>query len=180
MTHTLSRRTALRMLAAGSGSVALAACAPIAPGTGTSATQSSAPTTAPNPAPTAAQNSTTGSSQPKHGGTLRMGILGDPVSLDPYITGIFGETLTPMFEQLIQYDEKLTPLPMLAESWDMNKDQTQIAIHLRRGVSYGTRVDQRRCEVEHPARPAAEIHRVPIYDAAVDWPRHAGQVHPGR
>ena len=60
-----------------------------------------------------------------------MGILSDPVSLDPYITGIFGETLTPMFEQLIQYDEKLNPLPMLAESWEMNNDQTQITVHLR-------------------------------------------------
>jgi ABC-type transport system substrate-binding protein len=67
-----------------------------------------------------------------------MGILGDPVSLDPFITGIFGETLTPMFEQLIQYDEKLTPLPMLAESWEMNKEQTQITIHLRHGVAFHT------------------------------------------
>ena len=67
-----------------------------------------------------------------------MGILGDPVSLDPYITGIFGETLTPMFEQLIQYDEKLTPLPMLAESWEMNKEQTQITIHLRHGAAFHT------------------------------------------
>jgi peptide/nickel transport system substrate-binding protein len=87
---------------------------------------------------TPAQNSAAGSSQPNRGGTLRMGILGDPVSLDPYITGIFGETLTPMFEQLIQYDEKLTPLPMLAESWEMNKEQTQITIHLRHGAAFHT------------------------------------------
>ena len=138
MTQRLSRRTALRMLAAGSASVALAACAPVGPSTGTPAAQSSAPTPASNAAPTAAQNTTTGSSQPNRGGTLRMGILGDPVSLDPYITGIFGETLTPMFEQLIQYDEKLNPLPMLAESWEMNKDQTQITIHLRHGVAFHT------------------------------------------
>ena len=135
---TLSRRTALRMLAAGSASVALAACAPVAPGTRTLSGQGATPTAAQNAAPTAPQNSTTASSQPNRGGTLRMGILGDPVSLDPYITGIFGETLTPMFEQLIQYDEKLNPLPMLAESWEMNNDQTQITLHLRHGVAFHT------------------------------------------
>ena len=43
-----------------------------------------------------------------------------------------------MFEQLIQYDEKLNPLPMLAESWEMNNDQTQITIHLRHGVAFHT------------------------------------------
>jgi peptide/nickel transport system substrate-binding protein len=134
MKGTLSRRTALRILGAGGVGVALGACAPVAP----SAVQNAAPTTAARPAPTAAQTSATGSSHSRTGGTLRMGILGDPVSLDPYITGIFGETLTPMFEQLIQYDEKLTPLPMLAESWQMNKEQTQITIHLRHGVAFHT------------------------------------------
>ena len=44
MTQRLSRRTALRMLAAGSASVVLAACAPVGPSTGTPAAQSSAPT----------------------------------------------------------------------------------------------------------------------------------------
>ena len=138
MTQTLSRRTALRMLAAGSAFVALAACAPVAPSTGTPTAQSSAITPAPNAAPTGAQNTITRSSQPNRGGTLRMGILGDPVSLDPYVGGIWGETLTPMFDQLIQYDEKLNPLPMLAESWEMNQDQTQISIHLRHGAAFHT------------------------------------------
>ena len=128
MTQTLSRRTAMRLLAAGSVAGVLAACVPVAPGASTPRPQG-APSTS---VPTAAGG------RPKRGGTLRMGILGDPVSLDPFITGIFGETLTPMFEQLIQYDEKLTPLPMLAESWEMNKEQTQITIHLRHGVAFHT------------------------------------------
>jgi len=129
MIHTLSRRTALGMLGAGGAWVALGACTPVAPTTGTPTAQST---------PSAAQNTSAGAGQPKRGGTLRMGILGDPVSLDPYIGGIWGETLTPMFDQLIQYDEKLTPLPMLAESWEMNKDQTQITVHLRHGVEFHT------------------------------------------
>ena len=40
-----------------------------------------------------------------------MGVLGDPVSLDPYVGGLWGETVTPMFDRLIQYDHDSPPLP---------------------------------------------------------------------
>jgi peptide/nickel transport system substrate-binding protein len=125
----ISRRAALSMLGAGGALAVLSACSPVAPVSPANPTSGSA---APAPAPTAQAQS----GQPRRGGTLRTGILGDPVTLDPFVTGIFGETLTPMFEQLIQYDDKLTPLPMLAESWEMNKEQTQITLHLRRGVQF--------------------------------------------
>jgi hypothetical protein len=62
MTQTLSRRTALRILAAGSAAGVLAACAPVAPTTSTPAQQNAGPTTAPNPAPTATQNNAAASS----------------------------------------------------------------------------------------------------------------------
>jgi peptide/nickel transport system substrate-binding protein len=115
----LSRRAALRVLGAGGACAALAACGP------------AAPAGAPAPRPTVGA-----STQPRAGGTLRMGVLGDPVSLDPYVTGLWGETVTPMFDRLIQYDDKLTALPMLAESWDMSSDQTRLTLHLRRGVQF--------------------------------------------
>ena len=38
----------------------------------------------------------------------------------------------------IDYDDKLTPQPMLAESWDVSSDLTQIKLNLRKGVQFHT------------------------------------------
>src|SRR5947209_1035766 len=37
---------------------------------------------------------------------------------------------------LIEYDNKLQPQPMLAESWDVSKDFKQIKLNLRKGVQF--------------------------------------------
>ena len=42
------------------------------------------------------------------------------------------------YDRLIDYDDKLTPMPMLAESWDVSSDLTQFKLNLRKGVQFHT------------------------------------------
>src|SRR5262249_28444902 len=141
----ISRRSALRMLAAVGGVSLAAACGPSVP--------SAAPTSAPPPAaaattpaaapapgpaapaaaatsvaaPTAAQAAVQPTAQPaatgapKTGGTLRVAISGDPASLDGhlYAAGRFDTTWL-IYDRLTEYDLSLKPQPMLAESWDIS------------------------------------------------------------
>ncbi|HEX8969420.1 MAG TPA: ABC transporter substrate-binding protein [Chloroflexota bacterium] len=152
----LSRRSALRLFASGAGLTVLAAC-----GVGSPAAPTSAPATAPpapttaaapaaKPAPTVASQPTVAvsaptptappaSAQPKTGGTLRVGVPTDIVTLDPVVRGGAPyESTWLTFDRLVTYDEKLTPLPMLAESWDLSPDYTQVKLNLRKGVTWHT------------------------------------------
>jgi peptide/nickel transport system substrate-binding protein len=128
MTTTLTRRRALRWLAAGAGIGLLAACAPVsAPAApATSSTQA---------APAAASTS----GQPKTGGTLRMGMVGDLTAIEGQliIPGAL-DTLWQVYDRLTTYDDKLQPQPMLAESWEVSPDSKQITLHLRKGVKFHT------------------------------------------
>ena len=88
------------------------------------------PTTQAAPTPAAA---------PRSGGTLRVGILGDIVSLDPHqLTPPIPDVTFSVWDRLLEYDPKLTPLPLLAESWDMSSDGKQIKLTLRKGVQFHT------------------------------------------
>src|SRR3954447_2480463 len=89
-----------------------------------------------------AQNGQTGPTQtpaPRAGGTLRIGIIGDLTSLE-------GETVSPIaqnnlwgvWDRLITQDVTTQPKPMLAESWDISPDYSQITFHLRKGVKFHT------------------------------------------
>ena len=40
------------------------------------------------------------------------------------------------YDRLIDYDDKLQPQPMLAESWDISSDLTQFKLNLRKGVQF--------------------------------------------
>jgi peptide/nickel transport system substrate-binding protein len=46
------------------------------------------------------------------------------------------ETVGVGFDQLTNYDSNSAPQPMLAESWDIGKDYTQIKLNLRKGVQW--------------------------------------------
>jgi peptide/nickel transport system substrate-binding protein len=121
----------------GAGLALLAACAPIAP---------APPTTVP---PTAAPASSTpvpagGTSVPstpvaasRRGGTLRIGIPTDITGLDGHlIAAPATDTLWQVFDRLTVYNAKLEPQPMLAESWDLSADGTQLKLNLRKGVVF--------------------------------------------
>jgi peptide/nickel transport system substrate-binding protein len=116
----MTRRSALRVLACGAGIVA-AACAPAAPTVTTTLT----------PAPKANTGRT--------GGILRLAIPADITSLDGHISSSALSTTTGnIFDRLVAYDLKLQPQPMLAESWDVSADFTQVKLNLRKGVQWHT------------------------------------------
>jgi len=149
---TTSRRRALQLLGAGSGTLFLAACGAAATPAVPAATSApaAAPTTAAVPttavAPTAAQvqpaaaaptAAASAAGAPKTGGTLRAIQAGDLSSIDGhyYTTGA-GLSAWIVYETLTAYDDNLKPQPALAESWDQNSDATQIKVNLRKGVQF--------------------------------------------
>jgi peptide/nickel transport system substrate-binding protein len=157
--RTLSRRTALQLLGPGIGVALLAACGPAQQPPASTSTAPPAPTATSAPAPAAAQPTVAPTSlpptsnpatsaprptsvpasaaQPKSGGTLRYGLIGDLSALDSYVQSPVGlQTTWQAFDRLTQYDANLKPKPMLAESWDINSDYTQIKLNLRKGVQF--------------------------------------------
>ena len=131
----MTRREVLTLGATALGSGLLAACAAAAPAPDQGAT------TEPNvPPPTSSTDvvvapATAAATQPRAGGTLRLGVPIDLSSLEPHVltTGHY-DTLWNVWDRLIQYDSQLQPQPMLAESWDVSSDQKQIQFNLRKGV----------------------------------------------
>jgi peptide/nickel transport system substrate-binding protein len=146
--RVLSRRTALGMLGSSGVAFLAAACAPSAPSAAPAVPATAAPTqaTAPTqavaatqapPPPTATVAQASAALQPKSGGTLRVGEPSDIASLDGIVRGGY-EDVWLVYDRLVTYDDKLTPQPMLAESWDLSPDYTQIQLHLRQGVTWHT------------------------------------------
>src|SRR5499427_740029 len=141
-THTLSRRAALGLIASGAGMALIAACAPAAqaPTAPAPAATVSGATTAPPAAsggaatapPAAAAAGAT--PQPKTGGTLRYGTGTDVNRLDPHFR--LGDVYYSVYDRLTQYDINHNVQPMLAESWDVNSDYSQIKFNLRKGVQF--------------------------------------------
>jgi peptide/nickel transport system substrate-binding protein len=86
----------------------------------------------PTPAPASAI-----AGQPTSGGTLRAGIQTDLPNVDPYYTSPSNyDALWVAFDRLIALDSHLQPQPMLAESWELSTDATQVKLNLRKGVQF--------------------------------------------
>jgi peptide/nickel transport system substrate-binding protein len=89
------------------------------------------------PGPSAPGPLTPPKGQPKSGGTLREGNLGDLPNLDGHF--INGQHTTyPIWDRLVDLDSSLNPHPSLAESWDVDKDFTTATFHLKKGVMFHT------------------------------------------
>ncbi|MBV9578407.1 MAG: ABC transporter substrate-binding protein [Chloroflexi bacterium] len=136
MHTTISRRSALKLLASSSGAALVLACTagPLAPPTSApsvAATPVSAPGTSVQPGAT----STTAA--PVRGGTLRIGLAAEPANIDGHVRTP-GSDLSYWlaFDRLIDYDQKAQPQPALAESWDIAPDYKTVTFHLRQGVTY--------------------------------------------
>ena len=146
--RVLTRRQAIGMFVATAGSALLAACTPPAP----SAPRPEAPPTAvpaaqqaavatPRPTVLAAADPTQAKTepQPRSGGTLKVGSFGDLSSLEPIGVSFTAlDTSWLVYERLTGFDEALKPEPMLAESWDISSDYTQVKLNLRRGAQWHT------------------------------------------
>ncbi len=134
----------------------LAACTPLPQSpaaTAPAATPAAAPTSAPTPSgqaattnnaaqPTAATTSnpsqaTASGGQARSGGTLRTALPSDISSLEGHLYYAWSyETTWLGFDRLIEYDDKLQPQPMLAESWETSSDLRQFKFNLRKGVQF--------------------------------------------
>jgi len=70
---------------------------------------------------------------------LRVGMIGDLGTIEGHqVTQATVNVTFLAYDRLIDYDEKLTPQPMLAESWDISSDLTQFKLNLRKGVQFHT------------------------------------------
>ncbi|HEX8966410.1 MAG TPA: ABC transporter substrate-binding protein [Chloroflexota bacterium] len=123
MRGNFTRRMALRILAGGAGSAFVAACQPATPPVAPAASVSVA-AAAPTPG-----------AQRRTGGTLRVAVPADISSLDGHTSSsILSITQSMAFDRLVAYDVRATPRPMLAESWDVSADYTQVKLNLRKSV----------------------------------------------
>jgi len=79
-----------------------------------------------------------GSGTPVDGGTLVAALAGDPQTLDvAQNSGALTIYVRQnVFEQLFQFDETLTPRPMLARDYTMSDDGLTYTIPLRQGVTF--------------------------------------------
>jgi peptide/nickel transport system substrate-binding protein len=165
----ISRRQALAVLVTMSGATLAAACsvaAPVAPtqvapgsagGAASGAAAAAQPTAAAaQPTAGAAQPTTaaaqptagaarptagaaSAAAQPKLGGALRVGAVGDVANVDPQSWGPRnGFSIFMAYDTLTTYDLELKPQPQLAESWDQTKDGKQLTVKVRKGVQFHT------------------------------------------
>jgi peptide/nickel transport system substrate-binding protein len=126
MRSEVSRRQLLSLMFAGAGTAVLAACGGAASAPSPSATVGSSATVASRPP-----------AEPKLGGTIRTGILGDLPGLDGHLQlQTNSQSVAFAYDTLVGYDDKLTPLPLLAESWDVASDLKTFKLNLRKGVQY--------------------------------------------
>src|ERR1700724_4417207 len=124
-TQVMTRRHAVRLLALGAGAGVVAGCSGTAqaPRAATPVAVSATPVAvsatpaAVSATPAAAAKPAAG--QPKTGGTLKVGVPNDIVTLDGLVRGgAPHESIWLVYDRLITYDDNVKPLPMLAESWD--------------------------------------------------------------
>ncbi len=90
---------------------------------------------APTPSPTAPtnQNRTDG---PASGGTLRIGMVADPVSIDPaFVVDDEGElVVAAIFDPLVRLDDTMQVVPAAAREWQVSEDGRTIRFSLRRST----------------------------------------------
>ena len=121
----ISRRRALGLLGLSAGMALIAACQPGVP----SAVATPPPAGGSKPASTSAP----AAEEPRSGGILRQGNLGDLPTLDGnFLNG--QSTIYPVWDRLVELDPQLNARGILVESWDVDDKYTRIALHLRKGV----------------------------------------------
>src|SRR5712664_3058244 len=74
----------------------------------------------------------------KRGGTLVMIVQPEPPTLASYIStsGPIGQVTSKIYEDLLEYDFSLKPIPGLARSWKVSPDGKTITITLQTGVKF--------------------------------------------
>lgn len=75
---------------------------------------------------------------PVSGGTLRLGVQGDPTELDPALSNLAASILVVdlVYEGLVHDGPDLVPQPSLATSWDISDDGLTYKFSLRENVTF--------------------------------------------
>src|SRR5262245_55749605 len=126
----ISRRTALRLLAASGVVALLAACRGAGPAPASNAPASPPQASTPASAPASSAAKTTG-------GTLNVAVsdLGNE-NLDVILATTNNNVVVLTYERLMLYNEQGQLIPWLAESWQMSEDGRQWTFKLRKGVKF--------------------------------------------
>jgi peptide/nickel transport system substrate-binding protein len=76
--------------------------------------------------------------EPVSGGTLTLGVQADPAELDPHKTSLTAawHVIEHVYDTLLTTDETLSPIPALAESWEISDDGITYTFNLRQGVLF--------------------------------------------
>ncbi len=76
--------------------------------------------------------------QPRMGGVLKAGLIGEAPTLDLHATtAVITQQITwHMYETLYTYDKNLNPIPMLAEKHEVGDNGRRYSITLRKGVRF--------------------------------------------
>lgn len=104
------------------------------------------------------------------GGTFTEVLATDPETLDPHITsnGNAWTVFTEIYSSLIYQDLDLTYKGLLAESWEISEDSTEITFKLREGITFHDGSEFNADSVLFTIERLKEIGaKSPIYDAAL-------------
>jgi peptide/nickel transport system substrate-binding protein len=115
------------------------ACGPAAPAPGPAGSAAGPTAAAPGPGGTAGAAAPTAADQPKAGGRLIIGDASDSKTLQPVISTDTSSSLVwaRMYEGLLDVDAKTgTPVPRLAEKFDMSADSKTMTFTLRDGLQW--------------------------------------------
>ncbi len=72
------------------------------------------------------------------GGTLRVALDRDPPTMDPHLSGsaVDRQVYQSLYDKLVDTDQDLAIVPMLATSWTINADGRTVTFKLREGVKF--------------------------------------------
>ena len=74
----------------------------------------------------------------RRGGTLRAGLDSDPPNMDPHrsTAAVDRQVFQSLYDKLVDTDQNLAIVPMLATSWTISPDGKTVTLTLRRGVKF--------------------------------------------
>ena len=108
----------------------------------------------------------------KPAGTLRGVFIADPPTLDPAqaTDTTSSAVVRQLFDTLVELDERLQPVPALAERWTVSRDQRVYTFVLRPGVKFHTGRLMRAADVKFSFERAARGKRPWVFEKLVGAP----------